>query len=225
MQFTQPQMVLFDLDGTLVDSLPDLACCIDQMMLQLGLEPPGLKLVGRWVGNGVERLVKRALTGDFDAEPAPALLAQALPLFQELYALHNSRSSQLYPGAAATLGWLRERRIHLACVTNKAARFTLPLLANLGIAPYFGLVLSGDSLPEKKPHPLPLLTAAAHFQVQPAACLMVGDSRNDIQAARAAGFPVVAVSYGYNHGQDIREAEPDAVLDSLSELPGLLTGA
>jgi len=225
MKFTNTKMVLFDLDGTLVNSLPDLAYCVDEMLRRLGLEPSGLELVGRWVGNGVERLVKRALTGDFTAEPTAELFAKGLPLFLELYGANHSRSSRLYPEAQTTLEWLQARSIPLACVTNKGARFTLPLLASLEIAHFFGLVLSGDSLPEKKPHPLPLLTAANHFQVEPANCLMVGDSRNDIQAARAAGFPVVAVSYGYNHGLDIRQADPDAVIDSLSELPGLISGA
>jgi len=223
MKFTKPAMVLFDLDGTLVNSIPDLAYCVDEMMRQLGLVPPGQEQISKWVGNGVERLVKRALTGDFTAEPEPSAFAPALALFLELYAVHHSRDSRLYPGAKATLEWLRAREIPLACVTNKAARFTLPLLANLEIAQYFGLVLSGDSLPEKKPSPLPLLTAAKHFGIPPANCLMVGDSRNDVQAARAAGFPMVAVSYGYNHGQDIHQAEPDAVIDSLDELSGLLT--
>jgi phosphoglycolate phosphatase len=217
-------MVLFDLDGTLVNSIPDLAYCVDEMMRQLGLPPPGQDKVARWVGNGVERLVKRALTGDFSAEPAAGLFAQALPLFLELYAMHHSRDSRLYPEAKATLEWLRAREIHLACVTNKAARFTLPVLANLGLASYFGLVLSGDSLPLKKPDPLPLLKAAEYFLVPPENSLMVGDSVNDVKAARAAGFPVVAVSYGYNHGLDIHSAGPDAVIDSLGELPPLIAG-
>lgn len=225
MPLTNPEMVLFDLDGTLVNSLPDLVYCVDEMMRQLGLVPPGHDQVARWVGNGVERLVKRALTGDFTAEPAPPLLAQALPLFLGLYAIHHSRSSQLYPTVKTTLEWLQARGLHLACVTNKAARFTLPLLESLGLANYFGLVLSGDSLPLKKPDPLPLLKAAEHFQVKPHNCLMVGDSLNDVKAARAAGFPVVAVSYGYNHGLDIRGAGADAVIDSLSELTTLITGA
>lgn len=224
MKFNNPAMVLFDLDGTLVNSIPDLAYCVDEMMRQLGLVAPGQEKVSCWVGNGVERLVKRALTGDFNAEPAAGLFAQALPLFLELYAVHHSRNSRLYPGAEATLEWLRLREIHLACVTNKAARFTLPLLDHLGIAGYFGLVLSGDSLAAKKPDPLPLLTAAQHFLVKPENCLMVGDSVNDVKAARAAGFPVVAVSYGYNHGLDIRNAGPDAVIDNLSELIALIGG-
>ncbi|NTV13309.1 MAG: phosphoglycolate phosphatase [Desulfobulbaceae bacterium] len=222
LNFTATEMVLFDLDGTLVNSLPDLAYCVDEMMRQLGLPPPGLEPVGCWVGNGVERLVKRALTGDFSAEPAAPLFARALPLFLELYGVNHSRNSRLYPEAKATLAWLQARKIPLGCVTNKAARFTLPLLTSLEIDHLFALVLCGDSLPEKKPHPLPLLTAAEHFRVKPANCLMVGDSLNDIQAARAAGFPVVAVSYGYNHGLDIRQAGPDAVIDNLRELPALL---
>ncbi|HKJ41616.1 MAG TPA: HAD-IA family hydrolase, partial [Sunxiuqinia sp.] len=111
----------------------------------------------------------------------------------------------------------------LACVTNKAESFTLPLLKSLKIDELFGLVISGDTLNEKKPSPLPLLHAAQHFGIKPDNCLMVGDSLNDVKAARAAGFPVVAVSYGYNHGQDIRLAAPDAVIDNFNELSRLLT--
>jgi len=109
----------------------------------------------------------------------------------------------------------------LGCVTNKPSRFTEPLLRQLGLYDKFGIVVSGDTLAEKKPHPAPLLHAAAHFHVPPSECLLIGDSVNDVQAARAAGFHVVCVSYGYNHGHDIREAEPDAVVDSLAELPAL----
>lgn len=222
MPLAKPEMILIDLDGTLVDSVPDLAYCVDEMMQQLGRAPHGEQRVRGWVGNGVERLVKRALTGELEAEPAAAEFARALPIFTELYAVNTSQRSQLFPGIREGLAALKAAGIKLACVTNKAARFTEPLLKDQGIRDYFGIVVSGDTLPYKKPHPAPLLHAADFFKVEPSHALMVGDSMHDVHAARAAGFAVVAVSYGYNHGIDIREANPDAVIDSLAELPGLL---
>lgn len=218
-----PKMVLIDLDGTLVDSVPDLARSVDAMMTELGRPPHGEATVRNWVGNGVERLVKRALTGTLDGEPNPADFDRAYPIFLERYTAHNGEHSRLYPGVAEGLELLAARGMQLGCVTNKAAQFTEPLLAALGVAGHFGIIISGDTVPEKKPSPLPLLHAAEHFGVAPAAALMVGDSISDVKAARTAGFPVVCVSYGYNHGLDIRDAGPDAVIDSLAELADLLT--
>ena len=120
---------------------------------------------------------------------------------------------------------MRDAGYKLGCVTNKAAEFTEPLLKDLGIYDRFGIVISGDSLPKKKPDPMPLLHAAAHFGVPVEKSLMLGDSVSDVNAARAAGFQIVCVSYGYNHGQDIRTAKPDAVIDSMVELEGLLESA
>jgi len=226
MQFPiRPGMVLIDLDGTLVDSVPDLAYCVDQMMHRLGRPPRGEAAVRNWVGNGVERLVRRALTGTLDGEPNEADYAQAYPLFLELYAENTATRSVLYPGVQSGLDLLARRGYRLGCVTNKAEAFTEPLLADLGIRGAFEIVISGDTLPEKKPSPLPLLYAAEWFGVEPAQALMVGDSVSDVKAARAAGFAIVCMSYGYNHGQDIREAEPDAVIDSMMELDRLLAGA
>ncbi len=218
----KPEMVLIDLDGTLVDSVPDLAYCIDEMMQRLGAQPYGEAKVRTWVGNGVERLVKRALTGELEAEPDAAAFAEAMPVFDALYTDNNSQRSQLFPGVREGLQALQAAGIKLGCVTNKAARFTEPMLRDLGIRDFFGIVVSGDTTSQKKPHPAPLLHAADFFKVEPSHALMVGDSMHDVHAARAAGFAVVAVSYGYNHGIDIREARPDAVVDSLAELPGLL---
>ncbi len=217
-----PQLVLIDLDGTLVDSVPDLTRSVDAMMAALGRPPRGEAAVRNWVGNGVERLVKRALTGTLHDEPEPADFDRAYPIFLQRYAVHNGERARLYPGVRDGLAALADRGVHLGCITNKAARFTEPLLAALGVSEHFGIVLSGDSLPEKKPSPRPLLHAAAHFGIAPADALMVGDSISDVKAARAAGFPVVCVSYGYNHGLDIRSAGPDAVVDSLAELDELL---
>lgn len=223
MQFPiRPGMILIDLDGTLVDSVPDLTYCVDAMMARLGRPAPGEAAVRQWVGNGVERLVCRALTGTLDGEPDADDYARALPIFLDLYAENTAARSVLYPGVAEGLELLRARGYRLGCVTNKAARFTEPLLQAVGIRAAFELVISGDSLAEKKPSPVPLLHAAEHFAVAPSAALMLGDSVSDVKAARAAGFSVICVSYGYNHGQDIRATQPDAVIDSLTELEGLL---
>lgn len=219
---SRPGMVLIDLDGTLVDSVPDLAFCVDEMMTRLGRSPRGESAVRQWVGNGVERLVERALTGELDGESDSADVERALPIFLDLYAEHTAARSVLYPGVRAGLDLLCARGYRLGCVTNKAARFTEPLLETLDIRSTFELVVSGDTLPEKKPSPLPLLHAARHFGVEPAAALMLGDSISDVKAARAAGFGIICVSYGYNHGEDIRTAEPDAVIDSFTELGEIL---
>jgi phosphoglycolate phosphatase len=223
MQFPiRPDMVLIDVDGTLVDSVPDLAYCVDAMMQRLGRPPRGEAAVRNWVGNGVERLVERALTGTLDGEPGDDDYARAYPLFLELYAENTSKRSVLYPGVREGLDMLARKGYRLGCVTNKAARFTEPLLADLGVRAAFELVVSGDTLPEKKPSPVPLLHAAAFFGAEPSRALMIGDSVSDVKAARAAGFSIICMSYGYNHGQDIRDAEPDAVIDSMTELRGLL---
>ncbi len=221
----RPEMVLIDLDGTLVDSVPDLTFCVDEMMKELGMPNRGEARVRTWVGNGVERLVRRALTDSLDGEPEDELFQRAYPIFLRLYAENTSGRSQLYPGVREGLDYLRSAGFKLGCVTNKAEQFTLPLLDDMGIRDYFAIVVSGDSLAEKKPHPLPLLHAAEFFGVEPANALMLGDSMSDVKAARAAGFNVVCMSYGYNHGIDIREANPDAVLDSMAELGTLLESA
>lgn len=219
---SKPEMVLIDLDGTLVDSVPDLAYCTDAMLTELEMPARGEAKVRQWVGNGVERLVKRALLGRLEGEPEPALFDRALPVFMALYKENVSQRSRLYPGVKAGLEFLRGAGYKLGCVTNKPAAFTEPLLKDMGIYDYFQLVVSGDTLPVRKPDPRPLLYAADFFQVDPTHALMVGDSISDVKAARAAGFQVICVSYGYNHGQDIRDARPDAVIDSMAQLADLL---
>ncbi len=220
----RPRMILIDLDGTLVDSVPDLAFCVDAMMARLGRPPHGEAAVRNWVGNGVERLVRRALVGQLNGEPEAADFEQAYPIFLELYRDNTSRRSCLYPGIREGLDWLKGSHYRLGCVTNKAAQFTEPLLRDLGVRDDFEIVISGDTLPRNKPDPLPLLHAAAHFGVEPAEALMIGDSVSDVKAARAAGFRIFCMTYGYNHGQDIRDFHPDAVMDSLVEVQGLLEG-
>lgn len=214
-------MVLFDLDGTLVDTAPDLAYSIDRMLLELGLPPRGEAKVRTWVGNGIERLVKRALTNEIDKEPDAALYNKALPMFLEFYEENVCQRSKFYNGVTEGLSYLKDNNIKLGCVTNKKEKFTHELLKSLGLFDDFGIVICGDSLPEKKPDPLPLIHAAEFFSVKPGLSLMVGDSKNDVNAARAAGFQIICVSYGYTQGEDINETHPDMVIDSLVELAGL----
>ena len=220
-----PEMILIDVDGTLVDSVPDLAWCVDTMMTELGHAPHGEVLVRDWVGNGVERLVRRALIGKLNGEPEDADFERAYPLFLELYADNTSKRSCLYPGVREGLDQLKSMNFRLGCVTNKAAQFTEPLLKDLGLYDDFSIVISGDTLTRKKPDPAPLLHAAEFFDCDPANALMIGDSVSDVAAARAAGFKIICMSYGYNHGVDIREAAPDAVVDSFVEVPPLLLQA
>jgi len=222
------KMVMIDLDGTLIHTAPDLAACANRMLADLGRAPAQEETVMTWIGNGVPRLVKRALTGDMWAEPEAALFEQALAIYQQHYLAHVSDRSRPFPGVVAGLARLKARGFHLACITNKAEAFTLPLLRNLDLYRFFELVLSGDSLPKQKPDPLPLLHACKHFGITPDHGMLVGDSSNDVEAARAAGMPVICVTYGYNHGHDIRESHPDAVVDSLEAVEPFLnvyTGA
>jgi phosphoglycolate phosphatase len=225
MVLRKPRLVVIDLDGTLVDSVPDLAYCADEMMRALGRAPWGEDKVRTWVGNGVERLVRRALTDTLWEEPSDAEFAKGYPIYMELYAANVSARSQLFPGVMEGLQYLKATGLKRACVTNKAAAFTEPLLKDLGIYSYFDVVVSGDTTPKKKPDPMPLLYASEKLAVAPQDCLMVGDSQHDVQAARAAGFQVVCVPYGYNHGEDIRDAKPDAVIDSLFALKKLFEKA
>lgn len=218
----RPEMILVDLDGTMVDSVPDLALCVDIMMRKLGMPEHGEARVREWIGNGVERLVKRALVGTYEGEPEEALFKKALPIFLKAYEENVCVDSRPYPGVEAGLEYLHKAGYPLGCVTNKAARFTEPLLEKLGLAKYFKIIVSGDTLPVKKPDPAPLLHAASFFQATPEKSLLIGDSISDVKAARAAGFQVICVSYGYNHGMDIRDAGPDQVIDSMEQLRSVL---
>jgi phosphoglycolate phosphatase len=218
MKLPRPEMVLIDVDGTLVDSVPDLAYCVDAMMSELGMPERGEKRVRHWVGNGVERLVKRALVNQLDGEPDEALFSKALPVFEALYRENTSKRSRLYQGVKAALDFLKTTGVRLGCVTNKASQFTLPLLQDLGVHDYFEVVICGDMVERKKPDPMPLLQAAEQLQTEAKASMMLGDSMSDVNAARAAGFQIVCMSYGYNHGEDIRDYDPDAVIDSMAEI-------
>ncbi|MBK1873100.1 MULTISPECIES: phosphoglycolate phosphatase [Marinobacter] len=217
-----PGVALFDLDGTLVDSAPDLAAAVDRTLEQLGRKPAGLEQVRQWVGHGSPILMRRALAGKADWEPAraadDALFDDALALFYANYREFNGQHAVVYPGVKACLEFLSERNCPMAVVTNKPEQFVGPLLKQLGLDYHFKLVIGGDTLETRKPDPGPLLHAMGALKGSRGTTVMIGDSAADVTAAQAAGIPCVAVTYGYNFGRRVHALGADAVVDSLSEL-------
>lgn len=220
-----PRLVMFDLDGTLMDSVPDLAAAVDKMLMLLGREHAGIARVRDWVGNGSRVLVRRALAGGLEHEGVSDEFAdEALALFMQAYSGGHELTT-VYPGVRECLDWLREREVKLAIITNKPAQFIEPLLEEKGLAGYFDWLVGGDTLPQQKPDPAALFWVMDKAGVAPGESLFVGDSRNDVRAAKAATVPCVALTYGYNHGEPIADEHPALVLDDLRELvasaPGL----
>ncbi|MDY6840471.1 MAG: phosphoglycolate phosphatase [Pseudomonadota bacterium] len=217
-----PGVALFDLDGTLVDSAPDLAAAVDQMLEHLGRSPAGIDRVRHWVGNGAGVLVRRALAGQVDWQPAhpkdDALFKDALAIFYHAYGTINGRHSVVYAGVEVCLAHLKNQGCRLGVVTNKPEQFVAPLLERMGLDRWFDLNVGGDTLPVKKPDPGPLLHAMETLGGTRGTTVMVGDSAADINAALAAGIPCVAVRYGYNYGPSVDSLGADAVVDSLAEL-------
>ncbi|MDC9720026.1 MAG: phosphoglycolate phosphatase [Gammaproteobacteria bacterium] len=210
-----PKLVLFDLDGTLLDSLPDLFAASVCMANALKIDQPTPAQVEQWVGNGAAMLVQRILANQFKPTMADPRFDQALALYMDAYQQLGSRQSRLYSGVESLLTALNQQGIKQGIITNKPSRFTQPLLVQFGISQHFDLVYSGDSFSEKKPHPMPLLKAAQNMKLSVKECLMVGDSSNDINAAKACGMPCLGVRGGYNHGADVADCHPDWVIDSL----------
>ena len=217
--------VVIDLDGALLHTAPDLAEAGKRMMLDLGLPPVPEESVKTYIGNGVARLIKRILTGSMDGEPDEGLFARAKPVYEKHYAEVVSLHSRPFPDVVEGLEVLKKAGYRLACITNKAEKFTVPLLKDTGLYDYFELILSGDSLPKRKPDPLPLLHACERFGITPDRMLLIGDSINDTQAARAAGCHVFCVPYGYNRGRHVSELDLDAVVDSLLHATRLIRKA
>lgn len=215
--------VILDLDGTLLDTAEDLALAANAMLRELNMTELPSATIQSFIGKGVPKLVKRTLTNDPDGEPDPTLFEQALPLYERCYAENMYVHTRPYPKVIEGLDQLKQSGYHLICITNKTEIFTLPLLRKTGLADYFELVLSGDSLPKKKPDPLPLLHACQHFNISPEEVLLIGDSSNDAIAARAAGCYSFCVPYGYNEGHDVHKIDCDAVVESIVDANNLIT--
>lgn len=215
--------VMIDLDGTMLDTVTDLAVAVNLMLKELGGPPLQEEQVRDFVGKGIPNLVERALACALGAVPGAASFEQALPLYFDCYERVNGKHTIVYPGVREGLDALRAMGFPLACVTNKSERFTLPLLRQMQFADYFAVVVAGDTLPKKKPDPLPLIHACERLAIQPRDMLMIGDSLNDTIAARAAGCPVFCVPYGYNEGMAVRDLDVDAIVETLFEATKLIT--
>ncbi|POR45429.1 phosphoglycolate phosphatase [Paraburkholderia eburnea] len=218
-KFTAPRIeaALIDLDGTMVDTADDFAAGLNGMLAQFDAEETTREEVMGYVGKGSEHLIKSVLAPRFAQADAQSRFDEALALYQDEYAKINGRHTHLYPDVETGLAALRDQGIRLACVTNKPHRFAVELLQQYGLSRYFEVVLGGDSLPKKKPDPLPMLTACERLGVKPQAAVAIGDSENDALAGRAAGMATLTVPYGYNHGQPVQKIESDGIVATLLE--------
>ncbi|TRZ63761.1 MAG: phosphoglycolate phosphatase [Rhodocyclaceae bacterium] len=210
--------VMIDLDGTLLDTALDIGVAANAMLLELGRPECAVSQIRTYIGRGIPNLVKRCLAGCLDAadDPNPPPEA-ALASFRQHYAATNGRHATIYPGVEDGLRRLQEQGLRLACITNKATDFTLPLLAGSGLAHWFELVVCGDTLTRSKPDPLQLTHICQKFGIARHQALLIGDSLNDVRAARAAGCPVFCVPYGYNEGRDVRDLDCDAIVASIDD--------
>ncbi|NIY84854.1 phosphoglycolate phosphatase [Vibrio hepatarius] len=214
------KLIAFDLDGTLLDSVPDLAVAADQAVQALGYPAVSEEQVRDYVGNGADVLVGRALSQSMTIDPAldEALLAKARELFDDFYDKSGHKLSHLYPAVTETLAELKQAGFTLALVTNKPSKFVPEILVKHGIDKYFVDVLGGDAFPEKKPNPVALNWLMEKHNCQPEEMLMVGDSKNDILAAKNAGCAAFGLTYGYNHGEPIAASNPEFVADTIADL-------
>lgn len=217
----QVKLIMFDLDGTLLDTAPQIAQAANKMLAALDLPMLSQAQISTYIGEGVQTLIKRCLTVHLNVEPDLDILNRGLAIFQECYAA-NVADSQAFNTVLPTLQKLQQLGYRLACVTNKPEKFALPLLKKASIDRFLECVVCGDTLPRKKPDPMPLLHLCEKLGVSPLQAMMVGDSDTDIQAARAAGCLVVTVPYGYNQGRSIDVDTVDATIDEMVALVDLL---
>ncbi|MFC3150792.1 phosphoglycolate phosphatase [Litoribrevibacter euphylliae] len=214
-----PSAILFDLDGTLLDSASDLTYAIGEMLEALGYPKVGIEKIVTWVGNGLQKLIERALVdAKLNLSEMSDIYPKAKQVFDRAYNEACETPSGLYPGVRELLSYCNEQALPIALITNKPEHYTHMLLNGLDLASHFGAIIGGDTLAEKKPSALPLLHAAKTLNVDITDCWMVGDSASDVEAAKAAGCPVVGLTYGYNHGRPISVEAPNWLCDSLKEL-------
>jgi phosphoglycolate phosphatase len=218
MPISPPQALMIDLDGTLVDTLGDFDVVLNTVLRELKLPEVSRQFIEHTVGKGSEHLIRSLL----QEVGAPDRFDEAWPLYQRHYLATNGAHAPLYPGVLEGLQAFQARGLPMACLTNKPIAFAAPLLEKKGIRGFFRHVFGGESFERKKPDPLPLLKTCEALGTPPAATLMIGDSSNDAQAARAAGCSVVLMTYGYNHGQPVHLIDADATLNRLDELLGLI---
>jgi len=216
--------VLFDLDGTLLDTVPDIACAANRMLAELGRAALPDSLIATFVGRGIQKLVERTLSASFNGNVPSDGLKQGQEIFERCYAEESGRRSVFYPGVLAGLERLAGAGMPMAVVTNKAARFTHDLLARVDLTRYFSAVVSGDTLPVKKPDPAPVLHACAQLGVAPDGALFIGDSRHDVAAGHAAGCAVWCVPYGYNEGALVDSLQCDRLVPDLDVAAGWILG-
>ncbi len=209
--------MFWDLDGTLIDSAKDLSFAINQMSRELDLDEPSLQDIKNWIGNGTLKLVERALNFN-DIKPSQSDLTKAFDLFSDAYRECVGEYSTLFPGVKKLLIKLLANNSKIACITNKPLEFTEFLLQQNMVSQFFSVICAGDNVKFKKPNKWPLVHASEIVDIPLKDCVMIGDSQHDIAAARNAGCDVIAVSYGYNHGENISIANPDMIIDSFIEL-------
>ncbi len=214
--------VMIDLDGTLLDTSGDLAAAANMMLRELGRAELPLATIQSYIGNGILKLVKDSLARSLDGEPDAELFSRAMTIYENEYAKNLCINTHPYPGVVDGLTAMKEASFQLACITNKSEAFTLPLLRATVLLDYFDIVLSGDSLPKRKPDPMPLRHACKHFGILPHEMLLIGDSLNDVEAARAAGCHVFCVPYGYNGERDVLELDCDAMIPTIYEAVKLI---
>lgn len=213
------KVIMFDVDGTIVNSIPDLSYAIDKMLKFLGREKCGEQKVANWIRNGgISKLVEIALIDSLGHKPDLNYQNKAKEIFFDFYAKNITRKSFLYDGVIDVLNYLKEEGFVITCITNKAHRFTIPLLKGLDIFKYFKIIISGDTFAKRKPDPGAIFHIADTLKVKVKDCLMIGDSIVDIQTAKSAGVSVICLSYGYSSYDDIVKAKPDLIIDSMSEL-------
>jgi len=214
---------IIDLDGTMLHTVPDFHVAINRMRAEFDLAPIGEDQIALMVGKGSENLIRAVLALDLNAEDVESAFEAAMATYQRHYLSINGDHSALYPDVIAGLQAMKAQGLRLACVTNKPIAFATPLLAQKGLAGYFDVLYGGDSLARKKPHPMPLLQVCSDFGLDPAQVVAIGDSSNDAEAARAAGCFVLAVPYGYNHGQSIHETDSDGIVITLLEAATMIS--